>query len=427
MNDLSADGKVAVGSSSSIGPAVVWTDHDGTVVISDTGDGSPFEERHSVAQAVSADGKVIAGASELNAFAAAPHDTVASLGNSIQINQSLGMLATPQAGVYHYTETTGISGDGTVVVGYSDSDSGFQAFRWTAATGMVGLGDLPGGGYDSRIFGITEDGSVLVGAATSAEGWQAVVWTEGHGFSGLGDFPGGAFLSDARGVSNDGNVVVGIGSGVEGREAFRWTAGSGLTGLGDLPGGEHYSFAAAVSGDGSVIVGDSSSERTGALGSEAIIWDIARGMRPLTDVLLHDYGLDVPQLLERPYLSNGVDISRDGKVILGGDWLADLRDEPAPGDTNFDGRVDLADFGTLKANFGSGKYRDQGDFTADGRVDLSDFGILKANFGAAQVAAPEPASEGLALLALLIGVLAKTLGPRSSRRATPRAHHRVTP
>lgn len=48
------------------------------------------------------------------------------------------------------------------------------------------------------------------------------------------------------------------------------------------------------------------------------------------------------------------------------------------GDANGDGRVDLMDFGVLKANFGTGASRAQGDFNGDWRVDLTDFGILKA-------------------------------------------------
>ena len=47
------------------------------------------------------------------------------------------------------SEALGLSTDGAVVVGSSDSESGLQAFRWTLAGGMVGLGDLTGGTYAS--------------------------------------------------------------------------------------------------------------------------------------------------------------------------------------------------------------------------------------------------------------------------------------
>src|SRR5262245_31107084 len=35
-----------------------------------------------------------------------------------------------------------VSADGSTVVGFSSSNSGNQAFRWTASAGMVGLGGL---------------------------------------------------------------------------------------------------------------------------------------------------------------------------------------------------------------------------------------------------------------------------------------------
>jgi len=54
-----------------------------------------------------------------------------------------------------------------------------------------------------------------------------------------------------------------------------------------------------------------------------------------------------------------------------------------PGDANGDGRVDLADFGILRSNFGSlfAGGPAAGDFDGDGDVDLADFGLLRARFG----------------------------------------------
>ncbi len=72
-------------------------------------------------------------------------------------------------------------------------------------------------------------------------------------------------------------------------------------------------------------------------------------------------------------------------------------DEPlTPGDADRNGRVDLADFGTLKAHFGQPGTLREGEFTRDRQIDLADFGVLKANFGRPGAAAPEP--SGLALV-----------------------------
>ncbi len=64
------------------------------------------------------------------------------------------------------------------------------------------------------------------------------------------------------------------------------------------------------------------------------------------------------------------------------DFGPPLIDSLLPGDANGDGIVNLADFGILRANFGSTMAEfAQGDFNGDGIVNLADFGILRANFG----------------------------------------------
>jgi len=89
-----------------------------------------------------------------------------------------------------------------------------------------------------------------------------------------------------------------------------------------------------------------------------------------------------------------------------------------PGDINGDGRVDLADFGILKAHFGTGTAQAQGDLNGNGQVDLTDFGILKENFGKiGQTAVPEPSTWALALLGTL-GLILLVLSRRPCSRAT---------
>jgi hypothetical protein len=52
------------------------------------------------------------------------------------------------------------------------------------------------------------------------------------------------------------------------------------------------------------------------------------------------------------------------------------------GDLNCDGEVDLADLGTLLADFGCAPPGScPGDINGDGHTDLADLGILLANFG----------------------------------------------
>ncbi len=99
---------------------------------------------------------------------------------------------------------------------------------------IFGLGDLGG---DSQARGVSDDGSVVVGASQSPNtvgvfDREAFSWTNGTGMVGLGDLAGSKFHSFAFGVSGDGSVIVGQSRPTTGTEAFRWTSGSGMVGLG---------------------------------------------------------------------------------------------------------------------------------------------------------------------------------------------------
>jgi uncharacterized membrane protein len=125
-----------------------------------------------------------------------------------------------------------VSADGSVVVGFNgfptvpagSSNFHSEAFRWTEATGMVSLGDLPGGRVRSTAYDVSADGSVIVGSGEIlASGGESVpaafYWTADNGMLNLRDVlvAGGATgldgwtLTEARGVSYDGLTIVGTG------------------------------------------------------------------------------------------------------------------------------------------------------------------------------------------------------------------------
>ncbi len=193
-----------------------------------------------------------------------------------------------------------VSADGSVVVGEGESASGQEAFRWTAATEMVGLGDLPGADFYSSAYGVSADGSVVVGTSRVLANFEAFRWTQTGGMVGLGFLPNG-FLSSAYGASADGSVVVGGGGVDAGIEAFRWTQAGGLAGLGDLPGGDFASEARAVSADGLIVVGTGA----GASGNEAFRWTQTGGMVGLGD------------LPGTVFYSSAYGVSADGAVVVG--------------------------------------------------------------------------------------------------------------
>jgi probable HAF family extracellular repeat protein len=183
-------------------------------------------------------------------------------------------------------EAMGVSGDGSVVVGYCHNSQGFY---WTAEEGMIGIGDC-------QPLAASYDGSVIVGVT---DDWEAFYWTEADGLVRIGDLPGGGFYSIASDVSDDGSVIIGQGKSSNGSEGFRWTSSTGMQGMGDLPGGVFDSRGFAVSPDGSIVVGQSVSVNN----REAFLWSESTGM----------VGLGTsPQYCE----SAAYGITEDGSIIV---------------------------------------------------------------------------------------------------------------
>lgn len=208
------------------------------------------------------------------------------------------------------SSANGVSGDGNVVVGASNSSLGREAFRWSASDGMVGLGDLPGALVESSASAVSSNGSVIVGVGMPAfSSSEAVLWNS-SGITGLGDLPSAILGSYAYDVSANGTVVVGVGNstGTLGDvEAIRWTSGSGMVGLGFLP-GHSISAAYGVSANGSVIVGFSRASPP----AQAVIWTAADGMRSIAQ-LLTAQGINVSGWT----LESAKSVSDDGRIIVG--------------------------------------------------------------------------------------------------------------
>jgi probable HAF family extracellular repeat protein len=172
-------------------------------------------------------------------------------------SQSLTWLGTLGG---NWSEASGVSADGSVVVGWAANAAGqSRAFRWTAAEGMQDLGTLGGDWSEAR--GVSADGSVVVSWADNAAGQgRAFCWTASGGMQDLGTLPGYDW-SYALDVSADGSVVVGRAVNAAGQSrAFRWTASGGMEDLNTtyaslLTNGSELVWARAISPDGRYIVG----------------------------------------------------------------------------------------------------------------------------------------------------------------------------
>ncbi len=254
------------------------------------------------------------------------HSSATSSGGSVAVGWVWNQ-ATARVEAFRWTQATGavglgdlaggtfesyandVSADGAVVAGFGHTALGYQASRWTQATGQVPLGDLSGGIFHSSAFGVSRDGLTIVGTGNSSQGQEAFYWTQASGMIGLGDLTGGIFESHAEDVLADGGVIIGNGQSALGKEAFRWTPTGGMIGLGDLPGGLYESEAWGGAADGSLLVGSASTD----LGREAFIWGVGSGMRNLRDVASTEYGLD----LTGWRLSHALAMSADGRIIVG--------------------------------------------------------------------------------------------------------------
>lgn len=211
----------------------------------------------------------------------------------------------------------GISDDGNVVVGYSykpiNPDFGDRSFRWQRGVGF----DNPGpsqGSVLSYAYGVSGDGNVIAGNTGHAqfgdqEAWVRVGSSRGH----VGSPPGSNFSSLA-GVSADGRICAGWGGNSSNpnsaQAAYYDTQLDHWTNLGFLTGGA-WSKALAANADGSVVVGIST-DNSGAY-SRASVWTAQAGMQ-----LVGGVG-NLPNGNE----AAAVDVSRDGSVIIGYDYVID--------------------------------------------------------------------------------------------------------
>jgi uncharacterized membrane protein len=181
-----------------------------------------------------------------------------------------------------------VSDDGSTIVGsrYLPQTTLDEAFRWIPSEELFeGLGDLPGGAFNSAAYDVSADGSVIVGSGNANGISTAFRWTSQSGMVPL------VGRTLARGVSSDGNVVVGPDG--------RWTAETGWVELRPVPRG--LPFAHAVSPDGAIVVGASDFPiRPGFASWEPFRWTQQDG----AVVLAHS------QIV-------ALDVSADGLAIVG--------------------------------------------------------------------------------------------------------------
>src|SRR5262245_48723173 len=107
----------------------------------------------------------------------------------------------------NFNAVTSVSDNG-IAIGNSDFTGGYVGIRWSQASGLESIGDLPGGDLNNQPMDISADGSIVVGYGITSSGYEGYRWTSSGGYEPLG-FYGSDVRSLATGISADGSTIVG--------------------------------------------------------------------------------------------------------------------------------------------------------------------------------------------------------------------------
>jgi probable HAF family extracellular repeat protein len=259
-------------------------------------------------------------------------------GGAFRWTPSLGIVNIAGIG----SAANAVNVDGTIVVGQMSAtqfgQTGLNAFRWTQALGAMPLGTLQTGGGllplapFSSASGVSDDGTVVAGTSQTDSGnGHAFRWVLNNPTTGAGSMSDLGTLvpnlsSTANAISGDGNVIVGQADALAGTHAFVWTQAAGMQDIGTAA-GRVNSAALATNRDGSVVVGTAWSNRTdvyqGPEGTALLLrqppidaiatrWTKATGNQDLNS-LLAAAGVSLNGLT----LLNANAISPDGQFISG--------------------------------------------------------------------------------------------------------------
>lgn len=208
----------------------------------------------------------------------------------------------------------GISGNGQSVVGLGWVRGGSaHAIQWSSPGPTQDLGSTVGRN-SSRANATNFDGSVVVGWQDTDLGRQAAIWSEGVQTL---LFDGPEALGEASDISPDGEWVVGQGGFGEPWRYNRTTGTLERLGLLDPDAFFPSRGATGVSDDGSVIVGFERDFANPFGGTFGTIWIEGQGIQDLTSYAIAA-GVPVPNGVE---LSIPLAISADGSTIAGIDNL----------------------------------------------------------------------------------------------------------
>jgi probable HAF family extracellular repeat protein len=242
-------------------------------------------------QAASADGAALAGTS--TAVANDSGDPL--LSEPFRFSAATGTIGLGTVPNQTFNEARLISADGSTIVGQSDPN---HAFRWTQDSGVRDLGAIPDS-IGTIALDVSEDGSVVVGASQVQSGVsqkpRALRWTSGNLTT---------LIADTT-TANVAMLVRGGGSAIFGTAAasvFRWTEPGGVQLFDSLPGDQSDIYQLGdASTDGSIFAGTRSKD--GGAG-QVFRYTPAAGMIGLEPIATYN-------------LCGAVKVSGNGDVVVG--------------------------------------------------------------------------------------------------------------
>jgi probable HAF family extracellular repeat protein len=167
------------------------------------------------------------------------------------------------------------------VVGNSAFRGNDEAFLWTKATGMQGLGFLAGYDY-SLALAINRFGQVVgySGASSNNSSFYAFIWSKTTGMKNLGRLPGGGG-SVATAINDLGQIAGYSGCGTGCQHAVLWSKAKGsMLDLG-VPPGATYSVTGGINNVGQVV----GWAFYGGYDNRAFVWSPSTGMLDLNNLI----------------------------------------------------------------------------------------------------------------------------------------------
>jgi probable HAF family extracellular repeat protein len=257
---VSSNGSVVMANSISSTPyggywyrAARWTQATGLVDLGVLNAGDAF----SYASGMTPDGSIIIGASCIDYTNC----------RAFRWTQATGMI--DMGGPGSSSEALAISADGTVIVGYyRDNNYRWRPFRWTHETGIVDITQATDV-QSSYASNVSPDGSIVIGRIITDTSYNAFRWTQASGPVILESLSGQSFSPTL--MTADGNIIFGNDGACDGSmsgpdacnyRAYRWTQEAGiqsfaqwLAGNGVNTGGLDFYWVYSISSDGKTAVG----------------------------------------------------------------------------------------------------------------------------------------------------------------------------